>query len=396
MGILYLGIDINLPSVLWMRRMLDGLSDHVAVLAAEVPPRDELQRRFSTVVLQDGWLEAKLWRSLFRCRCIDRLPAGRHAISTLLRAVERSDVDRVLVHYANLAAKYNAVWQRTDKPVWVHCHGYDVTWDLRQAEPPHGPEHDRNYVQRVLALPDNVRFIANSASTARRLQDIGVDAGRVEIKYLGVPMPSQPPAPHAPVDEVTILYLGRLIDCKGPDLVIQAFDRAVTLGLRGRLVIAGDGPLRQRCEELRQSSPNRQGIELLGAVDGATGESLRQRAQIFTAHNQLGPTSRQEEAFGVSIVEAMAAGLPVVSGRNGSLPELIDDGEHGFLVPPGDVEAHARALLRLAADPQLRSRMGSAGWQRARQRFSLEREMHTLRRLLELPNPPPTSSERGS
>lgn len=386
LGILYLGIDINLPSVLWMRRMLDGLADEVAVLAAEVAPREALQRRFPTVVLEDSWLESKAWGLLFRCRCIDRLPATRRALTSLRRAVERPEVDQVLVHYANLAAKYGAVWRHTDKPVWVHCHGYDVTWDLRQAEPPHGREHDRHYVQRVLALPSSVRFIANSKSTAQRLRDIGIDTQRIDVKYLGVPMSDQPPPPHRPVETVEILYLGRLIDCKGPDLVIQAFDRAVELGLKGRLVMAGDGPLRQRCEELRRASPNREHIELLGSVDGATGEALRQRAQVFTAHNQLGPASRQEEAFGVSLVEAMAAGLPVVSGRNGSLPELIDDGQQGFLVAPGDIEAHARAFVRLAADPDLRTRLGLSGWQRSRQRFSLDGEIEALRRLLHLPD----------
>ena len=380
-----MGIDINLPSVLWMRRMLDGLADQVSVLATEVTPWDSLQARFPTVVLQDGLLETKWWRLLFRLGWVERIPAGRRSVSLLKRAVERPDVSGVLVHYANLAAKYGEVWRRTSKPVWVHCHGYDVTWDLRQPEPPHGPEHPSDYVERVLALPPRVRFIANSHNTAGRLRDIGIDGSRIEVKYLGVPLPEHPPPPHRPVNEVIILYLGRLIDCKGPDLVIQAFDRAVSMGLKGRLMIAGDGPLRGRCEELRHASPNADRIELLGAVDATTGERLRSQAHIFTAHNQLGPNSRQEEAFGVSLVEAMAAGLPIVSGRNGSLPEVLEDGEHGFLVEPGDVDAHAQAFLRLADDVDLRDRMGQAGWQRAQERFRLDEEIRQLRRLLDLP-----------
>lgn len=385
MGILYLGIDINLPSVLWMRRMLDGLADQVSVLAAEVPPNPSLQGRFETAVLQDGRLESKLWRLLYRLRVVERIPAGRRSVAILRRAVQRPDVEQILVHYANLAAKYAAVWKTTDKPVWVHCHGYDVTWDLRQPQPPHAPEHPSDYIRRVLALPENVRFIANSHSTAGRLHHIGIDPRRVQVKYLGVPMPDTAPPSREPTDTVNILYLGRLIDCKGPDLVIQAFDLAVAKGLRGRLILAGDGPLRSRCEALRQASPNASNIDLLGAVDGATGERLRQQAHIFTAHNQLGPNSRQEEAFGVSLVEAMAAGLPIVSGHNGSLPEIIDPGTHGFLVPPGDVEAHAEAFLTLADDADLRHRMGSAGWRRAQERFSLQEEMMQLRRLLDLP-----------
>ncbi|MCH8923254.1 MAG: glycosyltransferase, partial [Planctomycetes bacterium] len=71
-----------------------------------------------------------------------------------------------------------------------------------------------------------------------------------------------------------------------------------------------------------------------------TGERLRAEADIFTAHNCTGPITRQEEAFGVSIVEAMAAGLPVVSGRSGSLPEIVEDRVDGILVEPGDREAH--------------------------------------------------------
>jgi glycosyltransferase involved in cell wall biosynthesis len=152
----------------------------------------------------------------------------------------------------------------------------------------------------------------------------------------------------------------------------------------GQLVIAGDGPLRTMCELLRARSSFRERIALLGAVDAPTGERLRTEADIFTAHNCRGPLSHQEEAFGVSVVEAMAAGLPVVSGRSGSLPELIEHGREGLLVEPGDVEGHADAFLRLASDPGLRQSMGEAGWRRAKERFSCERERGQLRAILGL------------
>ena len=181
-----------------------------------------------------------------------------------------------------------------------------------------------------------------------------------------------------------ILYLGRLIDCKGPDLVIQAFERAVDRGLDGHLHMAGDGPLWEVCKALRDASPHRDRIKLHGAVDAQKGEALRRRAHLFTAHNQLGPDSHQEEAFGVSIVEAMGVGLPVISGRNGSLPELVEDGEQGLLVEPGNVDAHAEAFLRLGADADLRRRMGESGWRRVRERYTFESEMKILRGLLGL------------
>jgi glycosyltransferase involved in cell wall biosynthesis len=74
----------------------------------------------------------------------------------------------------------------------------------------------------------------------------------------------------------------------------------------------------------------------------------------------------------VSVLEAMAAGLPVVSSRVGGLGELVIDGETGILVPPGDASALASALSRLIADPAERRRLGTAARARAEERFDLE------------------------
>ena len=381
MGILYFGIDLTLPSVLWMRRMLDGLADHVQRLVLEVPPGEEAEARFSTLVLDDG-SRSFLRRLGRRLRLYERVPVPRATLDALIEAAQAPEISALLVHYTTLAVKYDRAWPHISKPIFVHCHGYDVTWDLRIADGTR--EHPADYEDRVRALPSNVRFIANSRATARRLLQLGIAGDRVRVKHLGVPVPADPPRLTPPDGPLEILYLGRLIDCKGPDLVIRAFELASRRGLDARLTLAGDGPLRPVCEELRAGSPVADRIELLGAVSGETGEALRRRSHLFTAHNQLGPVSRQEEAFGVAVVEAMAAGLPVITGHNGSLPEVVEHGVHGLLIEPGDVVAHADAFLQLANDPERLHQMGLEGWRRARQQFTLDREMEELRRCLGL------------
>src|SRR5262249_12702678 len=79
------------------------------------------------------------------------------------------------------------------------------------------------------------------------------------------------------------------------------------------------------------------------------------------------------EAFGLTIAEAMAAGCPMIGSRVGAIPELVADGETGFLVAPGDSQAIATALERLADDTQLRQRLGAEARARAEREFDLDR-----------------------
>jgi glycosyltransferase involved in cell wall biosynthesis len=121
---------------------------------------------------------------------------------------------------------------------------------------------------------------------------------------------------------------------------------------------------------------------MLGAVTSLDGAALRASADIFTAHNQTGRSTNQTESYGVSVVEAMAASIPVVTGRSGGVTETVVDGETGVLVSPGDIEGHARALFELARRPEWRTWLGANGLRRARAEFSIERETARLRELL--------------
>lgn len=403
MGILFFGSRIDAPSQLWMRRMLEGLADDIAVLATDAESARRYSDRFPTLAIRKERLPT--WRRIANGMGVTRQPEGtQRGSGALQRAASSAEISIVFVHYLNVATQHAAIWGGLNKPVVVHCHGFDVTWDLRNYRKPRKKIHSARYVREVQALPENVKFIANSVATKRALLEIDVPENRIVVKHLGVEIPASPPEREWRDTRIEVLFLGRLVDCKGPELTIRAFDLACKRGLQGVLRIAGDGRLRRSCERQRSRSAFPDRIKLLGAVDRKTGAELRRRADIFTAHNRTGPITRQTEAFGVSVVEAMADGLPVTTGKSGGVVETIVHGETGLFFAPGDIEAHAQTLLDLAADPALRHEMGRRGWQRARDLFSLDREMRALRKILGIsrqvdtprPEPVPISSSRDA
>jgi glycosyltransferase involved in cell wall biosynthesis len=379
----FVAVNLTNESHLWMTRQLRGLADSVFLVSDTYDLPCWVEEKYETVLLRDDpltWTQRGLRRLGVAANPKPRLSATRK----LEKALRVSGADVVLVHFLNEAVKLSEVWQSISLPVYIHCHGGDVTWDLRYTEGPHFGKrvHYAGYEDDVRKLPTNTRFIANSDTTRKRLEAIGISHDRIFLKHMSAPIPVECPEHNRRDHALKILFLGRLVDLKGPDLVIRAFEKASALGLDAQLTMAGDGPMRGACELLRARSALADRIIMLGAVDARQGALLMIEADIFTTHNCFGPLSRQEEAFGVAYVEAMAAGLPVLTGASGGLREIITDGQNGLLFEPGDLEAHTQGLLALARDPLLRERLGYNGWDTARKRFSLEREIADLRSIL--------------
>jgi glycosyltransferase involved in cell wall biosynthesis len=289
----------------------------------------------------------------------------------------------VLVHYANIALRHADVWRALEKPVWVHVHGHDIAFGATHDDDPERAICPPGYAERVCALAAHVRFIANSQDSLERLCAIGVPRDRVVLKYLGVPelAPRAEPAP-APDGGLNFLFLGRLVEWKGPHFVVRAWARYRRAGGRGRLWVAGDGPLREECRAIASAEGVEDDIRWLGAVDAAQGASLREDAHVFVVHNNEGRRTRRVEALGVAILEAMAAGLPVLSGRSGGVGETVAHGETGLLCAPGDIDEQAEHMLMLYRDPALRARLREGATERIRRHFSAAAEQATLRQLL--------------
>ncbi|MGY1708784.1 glycosyltransferase [Geodermatophilus sp. SYSU D00758] len=150
-------------------------------------------------------------------------------------------------------------------------------------------------------------------------------------------------------------YVGRLAPQKRADLLVAAFGR---MRCPAALVVVGDGPDADLVRRAVRESPASDRVTLAGFLphDQVPG--------VLAALDVLALPSAYEE-MGSVLTEAMAAGLPVVASAVGGIPEVVRDGETGLLVPPGDVDALAAALDRLAGDPRLRARLAAGARERA-------------------------------
>ena len=173
-------------------------------------------------------------------------------------------------------------------------------------------------------------------------------------------------------EDIVVGIVARLVEQKGHRYLIDGFAKAVMENQKLRLLIVGSGELegelkkRIKRENLQEkvifSGYRSDTVDLLNAID------------IF-AHPSLW------EGFGLSVLEAMNMGKPVVATNVSALPELVEDTVTGLLVPPRDTAALADALLKLAANPSLRQQMGASGQQRCRSFFSVDRMVQETRSL---------------
>ena len=156
-----------------------------------------------------------------------------------------------------------------------------------------------------------------------------------------------------------LVSVGRLKEPKTFELLVEALGR---VGVPYRAAIAGDGP-------------DRPAVEAAVARTGARVELLGTHGEVprLLAGADAFVLSSASEGMPISVLEAMAAGLPVVASAVGGVPELVVDGETGLLVPPGDADALADALERVLGDAELRRRMGEAARRRAEEEFDLAR-----------------------
>jgi len=234
-------------------------------------------------------------------------------------------------------------------PLITTFHGYDVTRTLR-SEAQRGYRTLFDHCELLLPISEHWKS---------RLIDAGAPADRIAVHHMGIDCDSfvfRERTRNAG-EPTSFLSIARLVEKKGIADAIRAVAR-IEAPLRYR--IAGDGPLREQLDALIDSLGVRDRVDILGWQSHDRIRTLLDEAHVLLAPS-VTASDGDMEGIPVVLMEAMAMGLPVLTTHHSGIPELVDDGVNGVLVPEHDVDGLSRAMMVLIDDPTVWSRMGHAG-----------------------------------
>jgi glycosyltransferase involved in cell wall biosynthesis len=269
-------------------------------------------------------------------------------------------------HFAGVLGRAAAWWAGV--PIAVH-HMHTIDTTLRR-------RHRR--LERLLAGVTWRVLCCSRAVAAHAAEDLGVPEALLLIVPNGVDPPplstvdtalAEIGRPAAPI----VGCLGSLTPHKGQGVLLRAIEHLPPDRPLPTIVFIGDGPERSTLETLVATLGRRPRVLFLGERHDAR--------SLLPAFDLVVVPSLAREGFGLAAIEAMDAGIPVIASRVGGLPEVVEDGRTGLLVPPGDSAALAEAMTRLLERPETRRSFGAEGHRRVEQHFRaavMARRVETL------------------
>lgn len=253
-------------------------------------------------------------------------------------------------------------------PLVVHFRGSDASADRRLR-----PLAER--YRYLMALAQG--FIVKSRPMREVLLGFGASPDRITISPSGADgnlFVDAAPAVAPP----TVLFVGRLVEKKGPLDALEAFARARQCSVeQARLIVVGDGPLRAALVARVEALRLQEHVQLLGLQPPERIAQLMQQSRCLLLPSRVA-SDGDAEGCPVALLEAQVAGLPVVSTRHAGIPEVVQDGTTALLAEEGDVEALAAALVRLLSNPDLAGRMGRSASAFARERFTVQQHTRAV------------------
>lgn len=354
------------PAGLRERGGMGGMLRYLVANAGNIPGAPRLR------VLDSRGTGSVFWSPFFLLR----------VAVTLIRLARR---DRVRLLHVNMAERMSVVrkgflvWlgRRLGVPVLLHLHaGLFITF--YEGLPP----RLQRGVRWVFEASDHVIVLGQIWKTYL-VDRLGLDPAKISVVYNGVAaIPDRPPRRPQPGAPTRLIYVGRLTAEKGLAELLRVLARPDLVARDWTLTFVGSGE-QARFEAMAETLGLGRRVRFTGWLGPEGVRAELAAADIFVLPSHY-------EGMPLCILEALSAGLPVISTAVGALPEVLSDGETALLVPPHDEDALAAALNRLMSVPTLRAQLGAAGAALHAQRFSVEPFARTLLALYDRVAPPPS------
>ena len=301
---------------------------------------------------------------------LPRAAAVIPAAAWFAREMGRLGTGHIHAHYATHPAL--AAWachRLTGIPYSFTAHAHDL------------------YVERPMLerKASEAAFVVTISDYNRRLLERLLDpaaAARVHVVRCGVDLERFAPRPREPHEGLRIACVASLEPYKGHPHLLEALARLARDGVAFSCELIGGGVLREPLEASAAELGLGGRVRFLGPQPSPRVAELVSAADVLVLPSVVTPEGKME-GLPVALMESLAVETPVVASAISGIPELVEDGVTGLLVPPGDPQALAGALARLAADPELRARLGRAGRARVAAEYELHANVAALAALIE-------------
>jgi colanic acid/amylovoran biosynthesis glycosyltransferase len=297
-------------------------------------------------------------------------------VAALLRLLTTGRAQLLQIFFGHIAVHLIPLIRAWPNPTIVSFHGADVLVDMDK------PAY-RRATQEMLTLVR--RVLVRSESLRRAIVDLGCDENKIDVVRTGIPLDQFPFRQRSfpsrdREGEWRLLQACRLVEKKGLATTLHAFTGFLVQYPKATITIAGEGPLLEDLRSLAAKLRIENRVNLPGFISQEELRRIFYASHIFLHPSETGRDGNQE-GIPNSMLEAMASGLPVFATNHGGIPEAIENGVSGILVPERDYQALGRALLDSAQNPSLLSQMARAGSEAVRQKFDQKQQARTLEEL---------------
>jgi len=353
---------IGAKSETFIRRHMTGLHDGTVVVAGTCDPpycgHWSLPKDVPFLLLQE----------LNSFRDTPGAPLSGAAEKALSAFLGDHDVEVMLVEFLDFSLQLLDLARRRGARVFCHAHGYDVSRSLI----------DGRWRREYSRLNTATGVIAPSIAAARRLMEAGIRRELIHVVPYGVSVPDALLVRDSDCAPFRFVSIGRLVSKKSPLALLEAFLVARRSRDDVELHIVGDGPFMEAAVHFVCIHKLTDCVALYGALEHDDALRVLRSCDCYVQHSVTCPVSGDQEGMPVSILEAMASGLPVVSTVHAGIPESVCSSRSGILVAEFDAAGMGAAMAALASDRQMSARLGAAAYEDARRRFSWQKERASL------------------
>ena len=311
-----------------------------------------------------------LRRFWFRQICNKPWQISSGELREITAILEREDAQLVHIFFGHIAVHLLPLIRAWPKPSVVSFHGADVLVDMEK-------QAYRTATKEMLEAV--TRVFVRSASLRRAVVELGCDEKKIDIVRTGIPLQEFPfrERQFPENGEWHFLQASRLVQKKGIATTLHAFTDFLNHYPRATLTIAGEGPMLAELKELTRKLKIAERVLLPGFVAPEKLREIYYSSHIFLHPSETGSDGNQE-GIPNSMLEAMATGLPVFATEHGGIPEAIENGISGILVPERDYEALSKALLESAQDRQLLAQLARNGANVVAKKFDQQNQIRQL------------------